>query len=153
MGRTGNAHRHQLRPLPLPYLRRGTRDRSDERRDRPGAFTNARPRASVRRAANQRAPHGGPPARTASGASRPAQLGRYRRGQIPRGRLRVVRLQRGSGVTEFDLGSAVLAIARSAIAEKLALSVPLDGRSDARLDEWSATFVTLKQAGGLRGCV
>jgi len=56
-------------------------------------------------------------------------------------------------VTEFDLGSAVLALARSAIAEKLGLSTSLDAVSDARLDELSATFVTLKQAGGLRGCV
>jgi hypothetical protein len=56
-------------------------------------------------------------------------------------------------VTEFDLGSALLALARSAIAEKLGLSTPLDAVSHARLEERSATFVTLKQAGGLRGCV
>jgi AmmeMemoRadiSam system protein A len=55
-------------------------------------------------------------------------------------------------VTEFDLGSAVLTLARSAIAEKLGLGA-LDAVSHARLAERSATFVTLKQAGGLRGCV
>jgi len=56
-------------------------------------------------------------------------------------------------VTEFDLGSTVLALARSAIAEKLGLAGMLDPVSHARLEEPSATFVTLKQAGGLRGCV
>src|SRR6516225_11230831 len=55
-------------------------------------------------------------------------------------------------MTEFDLGGAVLTLARSAIAEKLGLGT-LDGVSHARLEEPSATFVTLKQAGGLRGCV
>ena len=55
-------------------------------------------------------------------------------------------------MTEFDLGSAVLTLARSAIAEKLGLGA-LDAVGHARLDERSATFVTLKQAGGLRGCV
>jgi AmmeMemoRadiSam system protein A len=55
-------------------------------------------------------------------------------------------------MTEFDLGGAVLTLARSAIAEKLGLGT-LDGVSHARLDERSATFVTLKLAGGLRGCV
>jgi AmmeMemoRadiSam system protein A len=56
-------------------------------------------------------------------------------------------------VTEFDLGSALLALARSAIAEKLGLASPLDAVSHARLEEPCATFVTLKLAGGLRGCV
>jgi AmmeMemoRadiSam system protein A len=56
-------------------------------------------------------------------------------------------------VTEFDLGSALLALARSAIAEKLGVAGPLDAVSHARLEEPSATFVTLKLAGGLRGCV
>jgi uncharacterized protein len=56
-------------------------------------------------------------------------------------------------VTEFDLGSAVLGLARSAIAEKLGLSTPLESVCHARLDQHSATFVTLKQGGGLRGCV
>jgi AmmeMemoRadiSam system protein A len=55
-------------------------------------------------------------------------------------------------VTEFDLGRAVLTLARSAIGEKLGLG-PLDAVNHARLEERSATFVTLKQAGGLRGCV
>ena len=55
-------------------------------------------------------------------------------------------------MTEFDLGSAVLTLARSAIAEQLGLG-SLDTVSHARLEERSATFVTLKQAGGLRGCV
>ena len=56
-------------------------------------------------------------------------------------------------MSDFDLGSAVLTLARAAIAEKLGLGTPLDSLSDARLDERSATFVTLKQGGGLRGCV
>ena len=56
-------------------------------------------------------------------------------------------------MTEFDLGSAVLALARSAIAERLGLASTLDALCHARLEEPSATFVTLKQAGGLRGCV
>ena len=55
-------------------------------------------------------------------------------------------------MTEFDLGSAVLTLARSAIAEKLGLGT-LDAVSHARLEERCATFVTLKLAGGLRGCV
>jgi len=55
-------------------------------------------------------------------------------------------------MTEFDLGSAVLTLARSAIAEKLGLGT-LDAVRHARLEERSATFVTLKLAGGLRGCV
>jgi uncharacterized protein len=53
---------------------------------------------------------------------------------------------------EFDLGSALLALARSAIAEKLGLAA-LDTAKHARLEERSATFVTLKQANVLRGCV
>jgi len=56
-------------------------------------------------------------------------------------------------VTHFDLGSAVLALARAAIAERLGLATPLDPLNDARLEARTATFVTLKQAGGLRGCV
>ena len=55
-------------------------------------------------------------------------------------------------MTEFDLGSALLMLARSAIAEKLGLDAL--GRMDhPRLEQPSATFVTLKQAGDLRGCV
>jgi uncharacterized protein len=58
-------------------------------------------------------------------------------------------------VTEFDLGSAVLTLARSAIAEELGLGTPrtLDAISHAKLEQPSATFVTLKQGSGLRGCV
>jgi AmmeMemoRadiSam system protein A len=55
-------------------------------------------------------------------------------------------------MTEFDLGSALLVLARSAIAEQLGLD-PLDTAHHVRLEQPSATFVTLKQAGGLRGCV
>jgi AmmeMemoRadiSam system protein A len=55
-------------------------------------------------------------------------------------------------VTEFDLGSAVLRIARSAIAEKLGVGT-LDPMSHARLEQPSATFVTLRVVGELRGCV
>jgi AMMECR1 domain-containing protein len=55
-------------------------------------------------------------------------------------------------VTEFDLGSAVLRIARSAIAEKLGVGA-LDPMSHARLEQPSATFVTLRVVGELRGCV
>jgi uncharacterized protein len=55
-------------------------------------------------------------------------------------------------VTEFDLGSAVLRIARAAIAEKLGVGAiaPL---SHARLEQPSATFVTVTVIGELRGCV
>jgi hypothetical protein len=53
---------------------------------------------------------------------------------------------------EFDLGSALLVLARSAIGEKLGLD-PLATMNHASLEQPSATFVTLKQAGGLRGCV
>ena len=56
-------------------------------------------------------------------------------------------------MTEFDLGTALLALARAAIAEKLGLASALDAVSHARLEVRSATFVTLKQAGSLRGCV
>jgi AmmeMemoRadiSam system protein A len=55
-------------------------------------------------------------------------------------------------VTQFDLGIAVLTLARSAIAETLGLSA-LETMTHASLEERSATFVTLMQAGKLRGCV
>ena len=55
-------------------------------------------------------------------------------------------------MTELDLGRALLTLARSAIAEQLGLG-RLDAVSHARLEERCATFVTLKQASGLRGCV
>ena len=55
-------------------------------------------------------------------------------------------------MTEFDLGSAVLKLARSAIAEKLGLGA-LDPLRHASLEQPSATFVTVKVAGELRGCV
>lgn len=55
-------------------------------------------------------------------------------------------------MTEFDLGGVLLMLARSAIAEKLGLD-PFDTLNHARLEQPSATFVTLKQAGELRGCV
>jgi len=55
-------------------------------------------------------------------------------------------------MTEFDLGSAVLRLARSAIAEKLGLGT-LDPMSHASLEQPSATFVTVTVARELRGCV
>jgi AmmeMemoRadiSam system protein A len=55
-------------------------------------------------------------------------------------------------VTQFDLGIAVLTLARSAIAERLGLSA-LEAMTHASLEQPSATFVTLMQAGKLRGCV
>jgi AmmeMemoRadiSam system protein A len=55
-------------------------------------------------------------------------------------------------VTDFDLGTAVLTLARSAIAEKLGLC-RLNPVSHASLEQPSATFVTLKQGLQLRGCV
>jgi AmmeMemoRadiSam system protein A len=55
-------------------------------------------------------------------------------------------------VTEFDLGNAVLRLARSAIAEQLGLGT-LDPMSHASLEQPSATFVTVKVARELRGCV
>jgi len=51
-----------------------------------------------------------------------------------------------------DLGSALLAIARSAIAEELGLPA-LGTASHAALGQPAATFVTLRRAGELRGCV
>jgi uncharacterized protein len=55
-------------------------------------------------------------------------------------------------VTDFDLGGAVLALARSAIAERLGLS-RLETVNHASLEQPSATFVTLKHGTQLRGCV
>ena len=53
---------------------------------------------------------------------------------------------------DVDLGCALLTLARSAIAEKLGLG-KLEAMSHATLEQPSATFVTLKQAGQLRGCI
>ena len=55
-------------------------------------------------------------------------------------------------MTDFDLGCAVLTLARSAIAERLGLG-PLETVTHASLEQPSATFVTLKQGATLRGCV
>jgi AmmeMemoRadiSam system protein A len=55
-------------------------------------------------------------------------------------------------VTDFNLGSAVLALARSAIVAELGLG-KLETVSHASLEQPSATFVTLKQGRQLRGCV
>ncbi len=51
-----------------------------------------------------------------------------------------------------DLGRALLAIARSAIGAELGLR-PFAAASHAALTEPAATFVTLKLAGELRGCI
>ena len=55
-------------------------------------------------------------------------------------------------MSDFDLGRAVLALARSAIAERLRLGT-LATFQDASLEEPRASFVTLKLAEQLRGCV
>jgi AmmeMemoRadiSam system protein A len=55
-------------------------------------------------------------------------------------------------VTDFDLGAAVLTLARAAIAEELGLD-QLPRVSHASLEQPSATFVTLKHGIRLRGCV
>jgi AmmeMemoRadiSam system protein A len=55
-------------------------------------------------------------------------------------------------LTQFDLGRAVLTLARSAIAEELGLG-RLEAMQDASLDQPCASFVTLKQDDELRGCV
>jgi uncharacterized protein len=55
-------------------------------------------------------------------------------------------------VTDFDLGGAVLRLARSAIAERLGVG-QLEAISHASLEQISATFVTLTQGAELRGCV
>ena len=53
---------------------------------------------------------------------------------------------------QLDLGNALLGIARSAIAQELHL--PMRGEtSHADLSQPGATFVTLKRAGELRGCI
>jgi len=54
--------------------------------------------------------------------------------------------------TDADLGRVVLAIARSAIGERLGFDAPPPGDHPA-LDSNAATFVTLKQWGDLRGCI
>ena len=55
-------------------------------------------------------------------------------------------------MTSDDLGSALLAIARMAIAESLGLREAADANHPA-LSRPAATFVTLKQRGELRGCI
>jgi AmmeMemoRadiSam system protein A len=55
-------------------------------------------------------------------------------------------------VTDFDLGCAVLTLARSAIVEELGLG-KLQSINHVSLEQPSATFVTLKRGGQLRGCV
>jgi len=55
-------------------------------------------------------------------------------------------------VIDLDLGCAVLALARSAIAEHLGLGT-LPVVTHTRLEQPSSTFVTLRQRGELRGCV
>jgi AmmeMemoRadiSam system protein A len=55
-------------------------------------------------------------------------------------------------MASLDLGSALLTIARSAIAEEFGLS-GLGEASHAALGESGATFVTLKHTGKLRGCI
>ena len=54
---------------------------------------------------------------------------------------------------QFDLGRAVLTLARSAIAEQLGLGRLETVQDDASLDQPGASFVTLKQEHQLRGCV
>jgi AmmeMemoRadiSam system protein A len=56
-------------------------------------------------------------------------------------------------LTQFDLGRAVLTLARSAIAEQLGLGRLETVQDDASLDQPCASFVTLKQDRQLRGCV
>jgi AmmeMemoRadiSam system protein A len=55
-------------------------------------------------------------------------------------------------MTAPDLGHALLRIARSAIAESLGLYKPEEA-DHAALKRQSATFVTLKRSGELRGCI
>ncbi len=55
-------------------------------------------------------------------------------------------------MTGRDLGHAVLTIARSAIADQLGLG-RLNEAQHAALQQHSATFVTLKKTGQLRGCI
>jgi AmmeMemoRadiSam system protein A len=54
--------------------------------------------------------------------------------------------------SDVDLGRVLLGIARSAIGEELGLDAP-PPRDHAALAPPAATFVTLKQAGELRGCI
>ena len=51
-----------------------------------------------------------------------------------------------------EQGTALLALARGAIAERLGLSEPIEARGD-WLEEPGATFVTLTRSGQLRGCI
>ena len=54
--------------------------------------------------------------------------------------------------SDADLGRVLLGIARSAIGEELGLDAPT-GWNHPALTPPAATFVTLKQAGDLRGCI
>ena len=55
-------------------------------------------------------------------------------------------------MSEAELGRTVLAVARSAIAARLGLDTP-EPANGATLRRRCATFVTLRQAGELRGCI
>ena len=59
---------------------------------------------------------------------------------------------RGKAVTDADLGCVLLAIARSAIGAEFGIR-RLSAGDHAALTAPAATFVTLKQAGELRGCI
>ena len=67
VGRPRDADRRQLRPVALPPLRGGPRDRPRDRRGDPRALGHARPRAGLRRDADQRTAAG---ARGAAGCGR-----------------------------------------------------------------------------------
>ena len=55
-------------------------------------------------------------------------------------------------VNDADLGQTLLAVARTAIGERLGL-LDFDETRCASLQQLSATFVTLRRARGLRGCI
>ena len=79
--------------------------------------------------------------------------GRHRRGQGPRGRLRVVRVLRAAMTECTNAGPVLLLpIARAAIARELGRALPAP--EDAEwLHKPGASFVTLSQGERLRGCI
>ena len=98
-------------------------DRGSGRGD-PRALAGARPRAGLRRDADQRLAARARAGTASARAARPAQLGRHGGRHVARRRLRVVRVRRGQtrhGRTVM-LGRALLALARVAIGARARLA-------------------------------
>src|SRR6185436_12828194 len=154
LGRRRDAGRRELRPVALHAIRGGARARPPHGRIDPRARSRDRSRRGVRSGSDQwpprtraRAAHGGR-------ARRPAQFGRYRGRPRPCRGLCGVRLPReGAGMIERERGGKVLlSIARDGIADRLGTA--RCGRwPEPWLEERAATFVTLRLAGDVCGCI